>query len=163
QTSFLSFGWNLGDVRGLGGGIADTFKPSQWQGLAKGEGISRRTGFLLALMVGTGVYGALYQLLATGEGPEVTKELGIPHDGQKNPDGTDMRMAIPGYMKDLAAVTVRAGQSPMQVPRNVYGMGKAKISPAINLVSELLNNEDWRGAAIDNPADPWYRQAKDDA
>ncbi|HZR55201.1 MAG TPA: hypothetical protein VFB06_37655, partial [Streptosporangiaceae bacterium] len=62
QTAFLSFGWNLGDVRGLGGGAADAFRPSQWAGLAKGEGISRRTGFLVATMVGTGLYGALYQL-----------------------------------------------------------------------------------------------------
>jgi hypothetical protein len=42
-------------------------------------------------------------------------------------------------------------------------MAKGKISPAVNLVAEILNNQDWQGAAIDNPADPWYRQAKDDA
>ncbi len=163
QASFLSFGWNLGDVRGLGGGIADTFKPSEWKYLSKGEGISRRTAFLASMMVGTAIYGALYQLAATGKGPEEMKDLFFPKTGRTRPDGTADRISFPTYMKDLAASVNRVGDSPLQIPMNLYHMGKGKISPALRLVGELLENEDWKGSAIANPNETWARQGKDQA
>ena len=162
QSAFLSFGWNLGDVRGLGGGAVDAVRPSQLQALGRGEGISRRTGFLVAMMMGTAVYGSLYQLLATGKKPESPKDLWFPQDGTVNNDGTAGRKSLPGYSKDLASVFDQMGKGPLQVPRNLYHMGKGKISPLLNLLGELLDNQDWKQTAIDNPADPWNRQAKDD-
>ncbi len=163
QAAFLSFGWNLGDVRGLGGGIKDTFTPSMWQGLSKGEGISRRTAFLTSMIVGTAMYGALYQLAATGKGPEEPKDLFFPKTGRTRPDGTLDRVSFPTYMKDLAAAGNRAGDSPLQIPANLYHMGKGKLNPALHLVAELLDNEDWKGSAIANPNESWAQQGKDQA
>ena len=163
QASMLSFGWNLGDVRGLGGGIKDAFKPSQWEGLAKGEGLSRRTAFLASMMLGTGMYGALYQLFATGKGPDETKDYFFPRTGRNGPDGVAERVSLPTYMKDMASVVNRAGDGPLAIPRNLWHMGKAKISPVLGLMGELLDNEDWKRTAIDNPSDPASKQAKDDA
>lgn len=161
QTAFLSFGWNLGDVRGIGGGIADAAKPSMYKGLLAGEGASRKTGFLVSMMAMTGLYGSLYQLGMTGKLPDDPRDLWFPKTGNKNRDGTDERMQIPSYMKDMAGVTNRAGDSPLQIPQNAYSMTKHKLSPLLGLLGGILENRDWQNSMIANPNDKWTKQAKD--
>jgi hypothetical protein len=147
MISVRSVGWNLGTLRQLGGGITDLFKPSMWR---KKE-LSDRAAYVITLPIMTGMAGALYQYLATGERPTELRDYFYPKNGgirQGQPD----RDTLPTYMKDV----VGWGTSPWET-------AKHKINPLASTVVDMLNNEDFYGALIMNPEDPLVRQIGDEA
>lgn len=161
MLSVRSTGWNVGSLREMGGGVADI--PSSLGGLPKGKGISPRLAYILALPAITAIYGALYQYLRTGKGPEETKDLFAPKTGNKNKDGTDERIQIPTYMRDVMAFFNRADEGPTRWVQNVGEMAKGKLSPGVTVPYEAVFGQDFQGAAIRNPNDPAYKQALDTA
>jgi hypothetical protein len=50
-----------------------------------------------------GFYGALYQYLRTGEGPQEMKDYFYPETGEVDADGNPERVQIASYMKDFFA------------------------------------------------------------
>lgn len=160
MTAFRSVGWNLGTSRELGGGLKDI--PSGFKGLGSGEGISHRLAYIGGMTAVTAMYGAMIQYLYTGKGPEEAKDFFFPKTGQTNPDGTAERKSLPVYMKDVYGLFNRADEGPMRIARNLWGMTKSKLHPAVIAATEMMNNEDFHGAAIDNPNDPILTRTKDD-
>src|ERR1700731_2762709 len=65
-------------------------------------------------------------------------------------------------MKGVYGVTNRADEGPVRIARNLFGMAKNKLHPAVIAATEMMNNEDFHGTAIDNPNDPTLTRTKDD-
>lgn len=156
MATVRSVGWNLGTFREIGGGVYDI------KDILKNKGISDRTGYIIALPLLAGVYGAITQYAYTGELPRDMKDLYFPRTGRIRPDGTEDRVSLPTYMKDVYAYAKDAmdfgkyGSNPTQTIQN-------KAHPLISTISQMLNNQDFFGAAIRNPADSIVKQAMDEA
>ena len=151
-----SVGWNLGTFRELGGGVADAAKT-----LVGGE-FTDRTAYVIALPILAGIYGAITQYLYTGEAPREAKDLYFPRTGRIRPDGSEDRVSLPTYMKDVYAYGedvssfAKYGTNPLTTLQN-------KAHPMVSTVAQMLNNEDFYGAAIRNPSAPVVQQMLDEA
>jgi hypothetical protein len=130
-----SFGWTGGTIRAISKGLADL--PESATRVAQGKGISTRTAWLMALPIQVGLYGGLYHYIMTGKRPETTEDYFFPKDGTKNPDGTDRRVNLPTYMKDIFAYS-----------KNPYKTLMSKTSPFINEIHEIYSNKDFYGAPV---------------
>ena len=143
-----SFGWTGGTIRAIGKGLADI--PESGTRLAKGQGISTRTAWLVSLPIQVGLYGAIYHYLNTGKRPEKTEDYFFPKDGTKNPDGTDRRISFPTYMKDIFAYS-----------KNPYKTLMSKTSPFINEIHEIYSNKDFYGAPVYDEKDSYLGKGLD--
>lgn len=156
MATVRSVGWNLGTFRELGGGVLDL------KNIAKDKGFSDRTAYVVALPLVAAVYGAVTNYAYTGEAPRDLKDAFYPRTGRLRPDGSEDRVSLPTYMKDVFAYGEDAknfalyGADPLQTLKN-------KAHPLIATVSQMLNNADFFGGAIRNPADPITRQLMDEA
>ncbi len=156
MVTVRSVGWNLGTFRELGGGVVDL------KDAIGNRAFSDRSAYLVALPFMTAIYGAIYQYLKTGQAPADAKDLFFPRNGNTRPDGSADRVSLPTYMKDVyaygqdASNAVRYAGDPTQTVRN-------KLSPLIATLSQMLNNQDFYGGAIRNPADPAVKQVADEA
>jgi hypothetical protein len=156
-----SVGWNLGTARELGGGLADI--PSSMRNVVRGQGISPRLAYVVGLPLVTAFYGAIYQYLMTGRGPDELKDYFAPKTGRMNKDGTPERMVLPTYMRDVLHATNRADEGPARWAQNAGEMARGKLNPAVTTTAEMLFNRDFYGTAIRNPNDSAVRQAWDTA
>lgn len=156
MATVRSVGWNLGTFRELGGGLLDI------KDIARDKGFSDRTAYVVALPALAAVYGSVLHYLYNGEPPEDLKDAFYPRTGRTRPDGSPDRVSLPTYMKDVFAYGedihnfVKYGGDPLQTLKN-------KAHPLISTVSQMLNNQDYFGGAIRNPADPVTQQIIDEA
>lgn len=143
-----SFGWTGGTIRAIGKGILDL--PESGRRIVKGEGISPRTAWLINLPIQVGLYGAMLHYLFTGQQPQEIKDYFFPKDGTKNPDGTDRRITLPTYMKDVFSYQ----KAPFKTLKN-------KTSPFLNEALEIYNNQDFYKQPIFDEDDEFYKQGLD--
>jgi hypothetical protein len=143
--SIRSLGWTGGTLAAGTKGVGEI--PLSGKRLLEGKGLTQRTAYLFALPLTVGLYGAYYQLMTTGKGPDSLTDYFFPKDGTKNPDGTDHRVALPSYMKDLLAYS----KSPVTTLIH-------KTSPIINDAAELYMNKDFYGAKIYGEDDPFFKR-----
>lgn len=142
MLSQRSVGWNLGTVREIGGGIKDLGTQT-----LRGKGVSDRTLYSAMLPVLVGLYGATYQYLHTGKGPQSLLDYFYPKTGLTNKAGNPDRVALPSYMKDVFSY----GKDPFATVAH-------KLSPGLGAISDLMNNKDYFGNLIRNPKDPVGKQ-----
>lgn len=147
--SIRSLGWTGGTISAVAHGVGD-IPHSAIQAVGKGEGITQRTAWAAALPMTVGLYGAYFMAMHTGKWPSTMEDYFFPKDGSKNPDGTDHRIALPTYMKDILAYS----KSPVETLMH-------KTAPMLNDLVELYNNKDFYGEQIYNRDDPFYRQGFD--
>ena len=154
MASVRSVGWNLGTIRELGGGIGDIAgnATKALTGKAAEAELTHRAAYVMALPLTVGLYGAVYQLLRTGEPPTEFKDYFFPKTGEVDADGQPERVQLPSYMKDMFAY---AGA--------LWETIKHKVSPALSAVYEMLQNENYYGDEIRNPNDPLVRQVAQEA
>jgi hypothetical protein len=133
QVVTLSPGWGIGTIREIGGGVKD---------IATGKGLTERAKYVVALPIVTGLTGSILQYFKTGQTPDERTLLGLYKTGGKNPDGSDERGMVPGYMKDVIGYAHDPGQEIAN-----------KANPALSLGVDLATNKDWRGLPIANPTD----------
>lgn len=156
MATVRSVGWNLGTFRELGGGVLDI------KDIAKDKGFSDRTAYLVALPLIASIYGSVMHYAYTGEMPQSLKDTFYPKTGKTRPDGSEDRVSLPTYMKDVFAYGEDAhnfaayGGDPTQTIKN-------KMHPLLSTMSQMLNNQDFFGAAIRNPADKAVTQIADEA
>lgn len=143
-----SAGWTGGTIRAVSGGLAEL--PRSGQRLFRGQGLSQRTAYLAALPLTVGILGGFIHYLMTGTPPDELKDYFFPKDGTKSPDGTDHRLVLPSYMKDILAY----GKSPVTTLLH-------KTAPFLNDVVELYNNKDFYGERVYNKDDPFYKKGID--
>src|SRR5206468_372550 len=72
-------------------------------GKAREAELTHRASYVAALPVTVGLYGAAYQYLRTGEGPQELKDYFFPKTGEVDADGNAERVQVPSYMKDMIA------------------------------------------------------------
>jgi hypothetical protein len=156
MVSVRSVGWNLGTFRELGGGIGDIRK------IKADKEFSTRAAYVVALPLITGIMGAMMQYMYTGQGPQELKDYFFPKTGRKRPDGTEDRVSMPSYMKDVYAYKkditdfAKYGANPTQTLMN-------KVHPLVGLIADMVSNKDFFGGAIRSPGDPLVQQAMDEA
>jgi hypothetical protein len=143
-----SFGWTGGTIKAFGKGIADI--PESAIRLTKGQGISTRTSWLITLPIQVGLYGAIYHYLNTGKKPETMEDYFFPKDGTKNPDGTDRRVNLPTYMKDIFAYSKGIKKELLK-----------KTSPFINETYEVYSNKDFYGVPVYDEKDDFFGRGLD--
>ncbi len=153
MASVRSVGWNLGTIRELGGAVVDV--PTQAvQGvrgkLAGKDLVTHRMAYAMALPFMAAVYGAIYQYLRTGKGPEELKDYYFPKNGLTGKDGRPERVSMPTYMKDVYAYS--------QDPVKTVGH---KVHPLIGTTIDMLQNEDYYGTEVRNADDPAVQQLTD--
>lgn len=151
MASVRSLGWNLGTIREIGGGVKDVIGNVNDLIHGKGTKVSYRTAYIMALPIVTGLYGAIYQYLHTGQGPQELKDYFFPKNGAIDNKGQAARISLPTYMKDIYHYTT----NPVQTVIN-------KFSPVNNAVLEMINNKDFYGTEIRNLDDPAMKQVLDE-
>lgn len=167
MASVRSVGWNLGDIRELGGGTLDaiTAPKRAYTALTKGTEIAdnpvftKRMAYTFALPFYVGVLGSVYQYLMTGKGPQSIQDAFMPRTGRRKADGTEERVMLPTYMKDvypLALATGREGVTGL-VSRG-YRMAVNKLHPALSSIGQMIHNQDYYGNQILSPDDPLIQQ-----
>lgn len=143
-----SAGWTGGTLRAVSGGVAEI--PRSASRLVSGQGLSQRTAYLMALPTTVGIMGGMLHYLMTGKPPDELKDYFFPKDGTKNTDGTDHRVDLPSYMKDILAYS----KNPVKTLLN-------KTAPGWNELIELYNNKDYYGEKVYNKDDPAYIKGLD--
>ena len=146
--SIRSAGWSGGTIRTGGKGVGEI--PLSTKRLFQGKGITQRTADLISMPLTVGFFGAMYQYMMTGKGPDELKDYFFPKDGTTNPDGTEHRVTLPSYMKDYLAY----GKSPAQTLIH-------KTSPFLNDIVELYQNKDFYGEKVYNEDDPVFQKGLD--
>lgn len=136
-----SVGWNLGTLRELGGGFKDIFTSKT---------LTHRTAYLLTMPLVVGVWGAIYQFIRTGKGPENLKDLYYPRTGKLNGEGDEERVTPASYMKDLVGYA-------KNIPQTIAN----KASPMLAMLSQMLANKDFYGSTIRHGDDPVVKQFAD--
>lgn len=157
-----SLGWSGGTIKKIGkglGGVVDSFVDIKntenglqaGKGrLLKGQGLNPRTAWLISLPFTVGLFGGMYHYLMTGQQPQTLDDYFHPKDGTKNEDGTDYRVNIPSYLKDIEGYR-----------KDPYTTLGNKLAPSFHEAKELLNNKDFYGTQIYNPDDEAYQKGLD--
>lgn len=137
MISTRSLGWNLGTLREIGGAPIDFV--NQVLGATRGEGfrVTPKMAYVIALPVTTALYGGMYFYLRNGKAPDTLLDYYYPRTGRKNPDGTDERVSLPSYMKDVFAYMIQPGTT----------IGH-KINPGAAAVLQMIQNKDFYNTNI---------------
>ena len=139
MASVRSVGWNLGTIREVGGGVYDLAKTAANAVRGKNPELSYRSSYLIALPIVAGIYGAIYQYLRTGKGPEELKDYYFPKNGALDRNGDPARDSLPTYMKDLYHYYQAPGKTIMN-----------KLAPQNAIIAQMLANKDFYGTEIRN-------------
>ena len=147
-----SLGWDVGSFR-IGANLVSEAKEKISAGLkaAVGKGGQRPPSskfnpamgyaFMLPLLIG--LYGSVYQYLHTKKGPQDLQDYLHPKDGTKDKNGNDNRVQFSSYLTQIYSLS----QNPLQAITN-------KSSPGLETVIQMLQNRNYFGDMIRNPADP---------
>lgn len=149
MASTRAVGWNLGTIRELGGGLADTLRAPINAAQGKPLPHPRRALFVGALVGTVALYGAYLQYMMTGQGPKELKDYFYPRTGRTGPDGNQERVQLPSYMKDLISYA-----------KHPYETVKHKLHPLLASTADMLENKDFYGDEIRNPNDTYVKQLK---
>lgn len=150
MASVRSLGWNLGTLRELGGGALDAL--AQGKGMLKGQKpeLTHRMAYLAAMPILAGTIGGTMQYMLTGKGPEELRDYFFPKTGERDPQGRDIRLTLPAYMKDV-----------YHYAHDPVGTVTGKVHPLISLAHDMLMNKDYFDQPIRNSDDPFIRQVMD--
>jgi len=137
MASTRSVGWNVGTIRELGGAVAD---------VATGKGLTHKVAYAASLPISVGMMGAVYQYLATGQGPQELKDYFYPKTGTYDSSGNPNRVQLPSYIRDVRDYAT-------DVPKTL----KHKVHPLLQIGWDWATNEDYRGDQIYNPDDSYVQ------
>jgi hypothetical protein len=135
--STRSVGWNFGTLRELGGGLLDFAKYPKQLVSGKGTEFTDRMAYTIALPAVVALEGATAMYMMTGKRPDELKDYFFPKTGKTNKDGTEERLSLPSYMKDVAAYSIQPSTTIAH-----------KLHPMWGAMYQMMNNEDYYGANI---------------
>ena len=150
QAGVRSVGWSGGTIY-LGANAAKEGAQAAGRAIRrKPTGLESAYNFnyMIMLVIVHGLFGAIYQYLMTGEGPQELKDLFYPRVGGLDKHGEPARVSPPTYLKDF----YHYGTNPVQTVLN-------KLSPVNSMVAQMLANKDFYGTEIRHPDDPVFQQA----
>lgn len=144
HLAFRAVGWNWGDYREIGGAPVDLLVLID-KGLRTGkitaDDVGHKIPYTIAMLVTTAVIGGIIGYLY-GRKPETPKDLMFPRTGTYDKDGTEQRVSLPSYGKDV----YEYGMDP-------FGTTGHKLAPLWSTGYELWKNSDYFGHPIWNPDD----------
>jgi hypothetical protein len=149
MASVRSVGWNLGTIREFGGAAKDLATIGKRSDAFGESAMTHRMAYAVAMPIMAGVYGAVYQYLHTGKGPESLIDYYFPRTG----DGNE-RASLPTYMKDLYSY----GRDVADI-RPLRTL-KGKLHPMLTNLYEMLENRDYFNQPIRNEQAPLVKQMK---
>ena len=150
MASVRSLGWQLGTIREVGGAPIDLGKQVVNLLSGKEARITPKMGYTLGLPIVMGINGAIMAYLFTGKHPDDLKGYYFVKTGRKNSDGTDERVSLPSYMKDIFSYEIEPGKTIAN-----------KVHPLLSMMVQMWNNEDYYGTEIRNEGDPAMQQWAD--
>lgn len=147
-----ALGWEIGKVRELGGGAIDFLQ--QINNLAHGRRVelTNRMAYSIAMPALSMAVGAITMYLMTGKGPDSLKDYFFPKTGEVDPQGRDIRLSLPTYMKDV-----------FHVAHDPMGTITSKLHPLLAVMGQMLRNKDFFDQPIRNSDDPFMKQVIDAA
>ena len=140
QLMLLSPTWNIGTINEIGGGLLDVLGPSG-RGMLKGEGITPRTAYVLALATYVPLMNGVMTYLKTGKRPEDRDFLAYRTGGTDITSGKPERAMMPGYQKDVYAFGY-------DFPNHIGTEINNKLNPALKMAVETMSNRDWKDQPI---------------
>ena len=150
QISMLSYSYNFGTLRQLGGAAVDVAKlPYKLAQAARGKPhgefwTDKMSYSVIALPLGYAMLNALIQAYYTGEPPKDYKDLMAGRTGGTDAiSGEPERFWPPSYAKQLYGLSVHPGQEITN-----------KLNPFVQLLASLAQNKDWQGDPITLPESP---------
>ncbi len=142
MLSMLSYSWNMGGWRELGGGFRDIGRSA-----FKGNELTPKADYLIGMTINWGIMSSVYQYLKTGEGPKDLHDLAAPRTGGVDErTGEDERIIPPGIMKDIFGYTHNFGQEVTN-----------KLNPGLKILGQTasiatgMGGKDWRDDPIVRP------------
>lgn len=162
QSTFLSFGWLIGSVRTVTGGVRDI--PKLWnpekllssldkEGKIGGQTmgrVSNRLVNLIALATIMGLSSAVTQYALSGTPPTELKDYFFPRTGRMNPDGSEERLSLPSYWMDHYKLTAHPIMTVVH-----------KVNPLFSALIEIAQNQDYFGVRIYDPSGSGMQMAED--
>jgi hypothetical protein len=140
QLSTVSYSWELGTVREIGGGAFD---------IVSGK-LTPKAEYVMGLAVTSTILNSVYQYLMTGEPPKDIHDAVAPRTGGKipadkyNPEMPE-RARLPGYMKDVLGVI----EDPAQ-------WAKGKEGFLLQAIHEMITQTDYRGKSTVDSRNPLW-------
>lgn len=148
MATVRSVGWNIGTVREIGGGMKDFAKAGFAPvNEAKAPEFTHRMAYVVALPVMSTAIGSIYYYLQNGKAPPTLFDANYPTTGEVDPQGREVRMQFPNYIKDM-----------MHYAHDPVGTVTGKVNPAIEDMREMLLNKDYYGQEIRHADDPFVSQ-----
>jgi hypothetical protein len=163
MATVRSVGWNIGTLREVGGGVADTLRALKDS--AKGERweMTHRMAYIVSLPAVVGTVGGIMQYLATGKRPQSIKDYYFPETGEIDEYGRPVRASLPSYIRDIYEVLPQKGEPGEYYKKRLQRKVAGKLHPAISALVDMWQNEDWQNGEIRNPDDPVVKQLLDTA
>ena len=154
-------GWNVGDIRELGGGLVDAAKFVGGSAGAGGKAIrmklkggvyqpvrfgefTHRMAYWPAHLLVSATVGALLYYLWHGRAPQHLKDYFFPKDTHGH------RWSPATYVRDEWNWSHEPAKT-----------AAGKVNPLLRLATEILRNRDWREKPIMNPHHRWPREMKE--
>ena len=150
MATVRSVGWNIGTIREVGGGLLDAerFTKAGITPKQKAE-FTHRMAYTIALPVMTTLIGSMYYYLRHGKAPPTLHDAQFPTTGEVDPQGREVRIQFPTYMKDI-----------MHYQHDPIGTLTGKVHPFVEDIREMLMNKDFYGRDIRNADDPFVQQVQ---
>ncbi len=138
-VSMLSYSWNMGGMRAIGGGLRDIARASV------GRGWTPKADYVVATAINWAILNAMYQKAKTGKWPTETDTpildlMAGRTGGTDARSGKPERVLVPGIMKDVFGYYEHARQEVVN-----------KLSPGLKAGWQMTTNSDWRGDPIFEP------------
>ncbi len=145
MASVRSVGWNLGTIREVAGGAADTaaFAKAKLTGAGEAE-FTHRMSYIVALPFVAGLMGGILYYYWHGKAPEHAMDYFLPRDRNGH------RWNLPTYMKDV----FHWGTDPV-------GTATGKVHPLLTTMIDMLQNQDYFHHPIANPHHPLTKRAEE--
>jgi len=169
QASLLSYSWNLGTFREIGGGTLNLVRSRTKALDLTSKEYSPTAAYVVAFPAGIAAVHSLYQYLKTGDLPDSVQDLMAPMTGGMAPPlggeyeprltkkGTvyksdagrppalpvDERALLPGYQKDVFGWYMHPGQE-----------ASNKVAPLAKILWHTAQNANWAGKPIVNFQEP---------
>lgn len=142
MLAMLSYSWNMGGVREIGGGVRDIARSA----VGRGQW-SPKADYVVGMTINWAILNATYQYLKTGEPPKDIYDLMAARTGGVDKkSGQPERIIPPGIMKDVFGYLYHPGQEVVN-----------KMNPALRLATQSLSifggqgGSDWRDDPILSP------------
>jgi hypothetical protein len=152
MATVRSVGWNIGTIREVGGGLLDAARFTK-EGVTpkqKAE-FTHRMAYTIALPAMTTMLGSIYYYLHHGKPPPTFKDANFPTTGEIDPQGREVRMQFPTYMKDI-----------YHYGHDWVGTVTGKVHPFLETMREMLMNKDYYERDIRNADDPFVQQMQEE-